>query len=289
MAGVSDNRKWLIGVGVLAVFATLAVGGSLAENGRAQSEGVVLSVELKGGIDQGRRRELERSLEEAKKKRARLVILRLDTPGGEIGTMEKMIRTMGAARMPVVVYVAPDGARAGSAGVFITLASDVAAMAPQTNIGSASPILIGPQGPVEVSRTLRRKILNDTAAYVRALAERHGRNADLAERMVRRATNVTAGRARRERLVDMVAESEAALLKRLDGFRIKGRKARVLRTAGLRIMPFDPSASPDDDADSADGTVAWGLSLPGLIAVAMSAAVIAFLVAQMLRRIPRRR
>ena len=131
-----------------------------------------------------------------------------------------------AARIPVVVYVAPDGARAGSAGLFLTMASDVAAMAPQTNIGSASPVVIGPQGPAEMPRILYRKLLNDTAAYVRTLAEGHGRNANLAERMVRRATNVTASRARRERLVDVVAGNETELLKHLDGFRVKGGRPR---------------------------------------------------------------
>ncbi len=257
----------------------------MAENVGAQSKGVAYSVELKGEVDRARSRELERALEHAEKKRARLVILRLDTPGGELTTTRAMITTLLASPLPVVVYVAPDGAHAGSAGVFLTVASDVAAMAPQTNIGSATPILSGPQGALQTPRTLRRKVLNDTAAYVRALAEGHGRNADLAERMVRQATNVTATRARRERLVDVVAGSESALLKRLDGFRVKGRKARVLRTAGLRLVRFDPSPPADESPDPpGDGTIVLGLSLPGLIAIGMCAAVIALLVAAAARR-----
>ncbi len=270
---------------MLILLATLAVGGSLAGNGRAQSGPFAYSVELKGTIDATRKHELERALEDAKKKRARLVILRLDTPGGGVATTRAMISDLLAARLPVVVYVAPDGARAGSAGVFLTMASDVAAMAPQTNIGSASPVLITPQGPAEIPRVLYRKILNDSAAYVRALAEGHGRNADLAERMVRKATNVTASRARRERLVDLVAGSEAALLKRLDGFRVKGGKAQVLRTAGLRVVRADPSASDEADAPG-DGTLLFGLGLLGLLAIGMVAAVVVLLVAQLFRRRP---
>lgn len=264
---------------MLTLFVTLAVSGSLAGKGEAQSEGIAYSVELEGEIDTLRKRELERALEEAAEKRARLVILRLDTPGGEAETTREMISAMLAAPFPVVVYVSPDGARAGSAGVFLTVAADVAAMAPQTNIGSASPILVGPQGPQEVDRVLYRKILNDSVAYVRALAEGHDRNADLAERMVREATNVTADSARREGLVDLVAGSEADLLERLDGFRVKGGKAQVLRTAGLEIVNFDLSAPSDADPDSpGDGSLIFGVGLPGLIAIGMFAAVIVIVV-----------
>ncbi len=288
MAGFSDKRKWLIGNGrrpwicVLAMLATLAVGGSLAKAGRAQSEGFAYSVELKGEIDPTRKQELERALEDAKDKRARLVILRLDTPGGRVDTSRAMTSDLLAAPLPVVVYVAPDGARAASAGLFLSMAGDVAAMAPQTNIGSASPVLISPQGPADVPRILYRKILNDSAAYVRALAEGHGRNADLAERMVRKATNVTASRARRERLVDLVAENEADLLERLDGFRVKGGKSQVLRTAGLRLVRADPSASDDGLAAPGDGSLVFGLGPLGLISIGMVAAVILILAVQLL-------
>ena len=118
---------------------------------------------------------------------------------------------------------------------------------------------------------------------MRALVEGHGRNADLAERMVRQATNVTASTARRERLVDLVAESEAALLKRLDGFRVKGPKAQVLRTAGFRVVRSGVPA-PDETADSpGDGSVVLGLGLPGLIAIGMVATTIAVLIRQLRR------
>lgn len=270
---------------LLALLAALAVGGLLAGDGRAQSEGLAYSFEVKGEIDRRARRAFERALEDAESKDARLAIVRLDTPGGEAETTRQMINALLAAPFPVVVYVAPDGARAGSAGVFLTVAADVAAMAPQTNIGSASPIMVGPEGPAEVPATLRRKVVNDSVAYVRTLAEGHDRNADLAERMVRQATNVTAREARREGLIDLVAESQSALLERLDGFRLKGGKAQVLRTAGLRLEHFDQSASADEESDvPGDGAFVLGLGLPGLIAIAMAAAVLVIVVGQTARR-----
>ncbi len=295
MASHPGTRTWLIVNGgrlyvcLLALLAALAVGGLLAGDGRAQSEGLAYSFELEGEIDRQARRAFERALEDAESKGARLVIVRLDTPGGESETTREMVSALLAAPFPVVVYVAPDGARAGSAGVFLTLAADVAAMAPQTNIGSASTILVGPLGPTEMPPTLRRKVENDSVAYVRTLAEGHGRNADLAERMVRRATNVTAREARREGLIDLVAGSQSALLERLDGFRVKGRKAQVLRTAGLRLEHFDQSASAAEESDApGDGAFVLGLGLPGLIAIAMAAAVLAIVVGQTSRRRLRR-
>ena len=197
------------------------------------------SIELTGTIDPATAAWLEEALSDAEEARARLAIVRLNTPGGLDRSMRDMVQNILAADLPVVVYVSPDGARAASAGLFVTMSADVAAMAPQTNIGSATPVQIGPGDPDEV---LKRKVGNDAAAYVRALADRHGRNADLAERMVRDAVNVPARQALRERLIDRVATDERALLRQLDGFRIEGPKAQVLDTTGVRIerreMPF---------------------------------------------------
>jgi membrane-bound serine protease (ClpP class) len=165
-----------------------------------------------------------------------MVIFRLDTPGGLDTPMRDIIKDIIGAPMPVVVYVSPNGARAASAGLYITQAADVAAMAPQTNIGSATPISIGPG---EQDKVLGRKIRNDAAAYVRALAEGHGRNPDLAEEMVRKATNVTASEAKARGLIDVVATDQQALLRKLDGFHVKGPKAQVLHTKGARVENRD--------------------------------------------------
>ena len=182
---------------------------------------------------------VDQALDDAKKDKADLVVFALDTPGGLDESTRDIVKDMLAAPMPVVVYVSPNGARAASAGLFITQAADVAAMAPETNIGSATPISLGGGNQDEV---LGRKIRNDAAAYVRALAEGHGRNGDLAERMVRAAVNVTATEAERRNLVDLVAPDRQALLRELDGYRVKGPKAQRLETTDARVesrgLPF---------------------------------------------------
>jgi membrane-bound serine protease (ClpP class) len=179
---------------------------------------------------------VDESLDDAKREGAYLVVFRLDTPGGLDESMRDMVKDIVGAPMPVVVYVAPDGARAASAGLFVTEAADVSAMAPQTNIGSATPISIGGG---DQDKVLGRKVRNDAVAYVRALASAHGRNPDLAEQMVRKATNVTAAEAKRSGLVDLIAASDQDLVEKLDGFRVRGPKHQVLETTGARIEDRD--------------------------------------------------
>src|SRR6266542_2730439 len=203
------------------------------------SGGIAYSIQLQATIDPATQKWISSALDDAASEDAKIAIIRLDTPGGLSDSMRSIIQDMLAAPMPVVVYVSPDGARAGSAGAYITVAGDVAAMAPETNIGSATPISIGPGGETAVSKVLGRKITNDAAAYVRALAKAHGRNPKLAERMVRRATNVTATRALHAGLIDLIAPSEEALLRKLDGFHVQGPKAQVLDTAGLELEDHD--------------------------------------------------
>jgi membrane-bound serine protease (ClpP class) len=180
-----------------------------------------------------------------------------------------MVQSIIAARLPVIVYVSPDGARAASAGLFVAQAADVAAMAPQTNIGSATPVQLGP-GPD--SEVLGRKVENDAAAYVRALAAGHGRNADLAERMVRDAVNVPAERALEENLVDAVAPTERQLLEALDGFRIQGPKAQALDTTGLRVERQEMPFTYELRQFLVNPTVAFLLLLAGLAGLALELA-----------------
>jgi membrane-bound serine protease (ClpP class) len=166
----------------------------------------------------------------------------------------------------VVVYVSPDGARAASAGLFVTQAADVAAMAPQTNIGSASPISIT---GADIGEVLGRKIENDAAAYVRALATAHGRNPELAEQMVREATNVTAPEALDAGLIDVIAASEEELLSELDGFVVKGPKKGALDTDGLEIETRDMPLQYDILQIIVNPNVAFLLMLVGLIGLAV--------------------
>lgn len=237
----------------LAIFAgqLMAPWGAIAE----RRGGFAYSIELTGAIDRSAQFGLERALAEARERRASVVIVRLDTPGGLVQDAREMTKDIIAAPMPVIVYVHPGGAHAESAGLFLTLAGDVAAMTPGTNIGSATPFLTArPQNEDQraLVKLLERKARNDAIAWSRALAEQHGRNADLAERMVSEAVNVSAGRAKGERLIDIVATSEPALLRMLDGFRLKGPKARELRTAGLRVEHAKVDTGLADSGESGD-------------------------------------
>jgi membrane-bound serine protease (ClpP class) len=202
-------------------------------------ERVAYSLELSGEISPATAGWVDEALGEAADEGAAVAIVRIDTPGGLDSSTRDIVKDIVAAPIPVIAYVSPDGARAASAGAYITQAADVAAMAPQTNIGSATPISIGPGSDDEV---LGRKVENDAAAYIRALASAHGRNAEVAEASVIDAENLTAEEALEAGLIDAVAASERALLAEVDGFQVKGPKAQRLDTAGLAIdrheMPF---------------------------------------------------
>ncbi len=168
--------------------------------------------------------------------------------------------------MPVVVYVSPNGARAASAGAYITEAADVAAMAPETNIGSATPIGLSPTGG---ESDLDRKIVNDAAASMRALATVHGRNPDLAQELVRNATNVTAQEAKRAGLIDVIAPTEEDLLTQLDGFQVKGPKAQTLHTAGLAIEHHDMPLTYQLLEVIVNPSVSYLLLIAGIIGIAI--------------------
>jgi membrane-bound serine protease (ClpP class) len=254
----------------LVIWAAVAAAGlamALAGNGKAQPSGrFAYSLELSGDISPATSSWVDKALNEAADQNATVAIIRLDTPGGLDTSMRDIVKDILAAPMPVIVYVTPNGARAASAGVYITEAADVAAMAPQTNIGSATPISIGPGGESDV---LGRKITNDAAAYVRALAAGHGRNPALAESMVRRAVNVTAEEAKAAGLIDAIAPSERALLTELDGFRVRGPKAQVLHTAGLTIEDHDMPFQYEVLQVIVNPTVAFLLISVGLIGLAI--------------------
>ena len=159
------------------------------------------------------------------------VVIEMDTPGGLSSSMRSIVKGMLAAKVPVLVYVSPSGSSADSAGAVIGQAADVLAMAPQTNIGSSTPISTNGQ---DISKDLRRKVINDAAAYIGELAREHGRNAALAEQMVRTATNYGARAALRLNVVDDVAPTLATLLKQIDGTRTVP-KGFVLQTAGAQV------------------------------------------------------
>ncbi|TRO30925.1 nodulation protein NfeD [Pseudomonas putida] len=192
---------------------------------------------------------LVRSLSQAQAQGAQLVVIRMDTPGGLDSAMRQMIKAILACTVPVASYVAPSGARAASAGTYILYASHIAAMAPGTNLGAATPVRIGgaPGTPSDDKakggddETLARKQVNDAAAYIRGLAQMRGRNADWAEKAVREAVSLSANEALRLNVIDQVADDLPDLLRKLDGKTLQlAGQPRQLQTAGASVVEHLP-------------------------------------------------
>lgn len=201
----------------------------------------VLDVTIDGVINPAAAEYLESALKKAAPSDAggfEALLLRLDTPGGLDSSMRKMVRAIVASPVPVVVYVAPSGARAASAGVFITLAGHVAVMAPGTNIGAAHPVAVGEK----MDKVMSEKATNDAAAYIRSLAAQRGRNADWAEQAVRKSVSIPAEEAARIKVVDLVAKDTPALLAALDGIKLTTLAGeKTLRTVGASTVPYEMS------------------------------------------------
>ena len=195
-------------------------------------------IELEGIINPGTAQFVIRGLKQAESSKLKLVIIRLDTPGGLDSSMRTIIKAILNAPMPVVVYVAPRGARAASAGVMITISAHVAAMAPQTNIGAAHPVSAGGK---EISKTMSEKVVNDMVAYARSIAKDRGRNEDWVEKAIRESVSITAEVAVKNEVVDLMARDIDDLLGLLDGREILLDKGKVkLGTKGLVLIYFTP-------------------------------------------------
>ncbi len=166
------------------------------------------------------------------------IVILLDTPGGLADSMREIYQRMLESPLPVIVYVSPEGARAASAGVWIGQAGDILAMAPQTNIGSSTPISVGGE---DIQEDLKKKVVNDAAKSLRALAEEHGRNVDWVETAVREAANLSSREALAENVIDLIAPDLDALLAEVDGTITKGTKEIVLRTAGAEVTVVEMS------------------------------------------------
>jgi membrane-bound serine protease (ClpP class) len=219
-------RGFLCAVALLA--AVLALAGAAAAQ---ETTPRVLAVELENDINPVTQDYVVDAIERGEEEDYDAVVIELDTPGGLDSAMRAIIKKQLEAEVPVVVYVYPPGSRAASAGAFITLAADVAAMAPATNIGSSTPVAVGGG---EIPTDLRRKVINDAAAYARELAEIHGRNGDWAEQAVRSASNLGAQEALEQNVVDVVAPDLPTLLEEIDGMRTEP-KDFVLNTAGATV------------------------------------------------------
>ncbi|NTU47911.1 MAG: nodulation protein NfeD [Syntrophobacteraceae bacterium] len=181
---------------------------------------------------------IEYAIQTSEKDEAKLLIILLDTPGGLLTATRGIAQALLNASIPIVVFIYPSGAQAASAGVFITAAADIAAMAPGTNIGAAHPVTTG---GADVPSTMSEKVLNDTVAFGRSIADQRGRNADWYEQAIRKSVSITAQQAFTQNVIDLVADDLPALLKRLDGWELerKGRKT-TLSTLGLEERTISP-------------------------------------------------
>jgi len=212
---------------------------------------------VRGAISPASADYLVRGIDKAAAAKARLVVIEMDTPGGLDTAMRDIIKAILASSVPVAAYVSPQGARAASAGTYILYASHIAAMAPATNLGAATPVELAPatvpdkpaspekkgEKPADAppQDAKARKAVNDAAAYIRSLAELRGRNADWAERAVREAVSLSAEAALNAKVVDVVATDLADLLKQLHGRKVKLATGEItLDTAGLTITRLEP-------------------------------------------------
>ncbi|HUK00901.1 MAG TPA: nodulation protein NfeD [Steroidobacteraceae bacterium] len=254
----------------------MAVG--IASAVRAGS-GAATVLHIQGAIGPATSRFVEHGLAAASAEGDAVVILEIDTPGGLDSSMRDIIRGILASPIPVVTYVAPPGARAASAGTYILYASHVAAMAPATNLGAATPVAIGGESspsppqtgktdkPVEESGTtaMERKTVNDAVAYIRGLAELRGRNADWAERAVRSAASLQASAALQQHVVEVIARDLPDLLTQLDGREVKvGGQTVKLATRGLTLREVQPDWRTRLLSVITNPTVAYGLLLIGI-------------------------
>jgi len=231
----------------------------------ARAAAPVEMIDLDGAITPVTARLLTAAIDRAQADRAQALIVRLNTPGGLERSMRSMAQAILNAEIPIIVYVAPTGARAASAGVFITMAAHVAAMAPATNIGAAHPVTIGGG---DTGKEMGKKIENDAAAFARSLAAERGRNVEWAEKAVRASVSVTEREAVKLKVVDLVADSVPDLLAKIDGRTVKTARGPVtLATRDAVVKPIEVRFRDRFLALITDPNIAYILMMVGMLGI----------------------
>ncbi|MDM5263259.1 nodulation protein NfeD [Sulfurovum sp. XTW-4] len=210
------------------------------------STSTVIKLEIKGAVGPASSNYLKEGMAAAVQDNAQMILIELDTPGGLSTSMREMIQEITNSTLPVITYVSPKGARAASAGTYLLYASHVAAMAPGTNLGAATPISLMPVPKMTDANTsapssLEKKVINDAMAYIKSLAELNDRNITWAMEAVKEAKSISAKDALRYHVIDMMAENSIELLNKLDGTRLRvSGKEVILSTKNALIHPFEP-------------------------------------------------
>lgn len=252
--------------------------GAAPAAAQAQAAGPVFVIDMKGAISIASQRQLSRALEQARSERAEALVVRLDTPGGLVSATRDIIQDMTASSVPIVVYVAPAGARAASAGTFLVYAAHLAAMAPGTNLGAATPISMtmpgmpGQQKDKEKERSApsaaEQKAINDIVAMLRSLAQLRGRNIEFAEKAVREAETMTGEEAARANVVEIFAADMNELMTALDGRTVRlAAGERTLATKGAAPVLIEPDWRTQLLAIIADPNVAFILLMVGFYGI----------------------
>jgi membrane-bound serine protease (ClpP class) len=242
---------------VLALLCLIAPGGAQGQGTAAP----IYMVRIAGAISPATAGFLESSLDTAVEQGAQALLIELDTPGGLAQAMRDMVKTIMNAPLPVLVYVSPTGAQAASAGVMITMAADVAAMAPGTNIGAAHPVAIGGQ---DVDGEMKKKVVNDMVAFIQGIAKERDRNVGWAKKAVEQSVSITADEAEAIDVIDLVAESRADLLEKVDGWTVeRGRLSAVLNT-DVEVVLIEPTWRDRILKTLADPNIAYLLIMLGL-------------------------
>src|SRR2546426_1569727 len=209
-----SNNPWWRGAAVLAALVVACAAPLLARDAAAAAgeAATVFRIRVEGIIAPSSARFIQRAIREAEESNAAALLIELDTPGGLLKSMDDITKAMLNARVPVIVYISPKGARAASAGVFVTYAAHVAAMAPATHLGAAHPVSVGQGG--QQDQTMMEKVTNDAVANIRAIARRRSRNADWAEKAVRESVSIDEEEAVRLKVIDLVAGGRAGVARK---------------------------------------------------------------------------